>query len=933
MTAKTYTRSFAGGEISPLLYGRLDLAKNQTGLAVCRNFLVTPQGPIENRPGFQFVIPTRGGTAALIPFTFNAAQSFVLEFGDQYIRFHTGGSTLLNVSNSIANITVANPAVFTVTAHGYQPGNWVFTGDITFMPALSRRWGIVTTVPTADTFTLTDLYGTPISTLGSGPFVTGDVASVYELASPYAVEDVFDLHYVQSADVLTIVHQGYEPRELRRLGVAEWTLTPIPFAPSIGTPGAPTATAHGPGGGTPIVHTYAVTALASGTLAEESQTSPSATADNDLTVDGNYNLVQPPSVNGAARFDIYKLKSGIYGFIGQTDGSAFRDDNFDADLTKTPPLLTNPFAVGAIVSVPVLNGGSGYRSIPLGGGEITGVTVDNGGSGYTVAPTVTAAGAGGSGTGATFTVQLVIGGDAVAAITVDTPGSGYQLPITMTFAGGGGGTGAAATAAATPAVDSVVTAAVSDGGGPGAGAVVKPVVAGGVITGVQVVEPGAGYTSPVVTIVEAAGGTGAVFGDPVLTGSDVFPRAVSYYEQRRIFGGTTSGPQTIWATRSGTESNMTYSIPTQDDDAITARIVAREAQEVRHLVPLNDLIALTSGGVWRITSSDGGALTPATLSVKPQSYVGASAVTPIVTNSSVIYAPDRGAHLRELGFKWETQTFQAEDVSVLAPHLADFHTITQMAYSKSPYQILWAVREDGVLLALTHQPEHEVKAWHQHITDGTFQSVCAVPEGNDDGVYVVTRRFINSSERSYIERMHTRQFATLADAFFVDCGATYSGVPISVVTGLHHLEGETVVILADGGVERSQTVTNGQVTLTAPASTVHVGLPYNADAQTMPLAIEGAPAFGQGMTKNLNQVTLSLYQSSALSVGPSFDRLRENPLRSMSDPYGSPPALKSGIVQIKPDPMWQQDGVLCIRQSAPLPLTVRSISLEVQTGG
>lgn len=930
MTTKTFTRSFAGGEISPLLYGRLDLAKNQTGLAKCLNFLVTPQGPVENRPGFEYVVHARGSVAALIPFTFNTVQSFALEFGDEYIRFHTAGGTLLEASKPITAITVASPGVFTSAAHGYTVGKWVFLADIGGMPTISGRWGIVASAPTADTFVLTDLFGDLINTTGSPAYTGGGtVSAVYEINSPYAVEDVFDLHYVQSADVLTIVHQAYEPRELRRLGATNWTLATIPFVPSVATPGAPTAAARGPGGGTPIVHTYAVTALATSTL-EESQASASVAVNNDLSVAGNYNTVQPQAVTGAARFNIYKLKSGIYGFVGQSDGSAFRDDNVEPDVSKTPPLAANPFAVGAIVSVPITNGGSSYLSTASTGGDITSITVTAGGTGYTSAPAVTASGAGGTGTGAVLTASVALG--VVGSIAVTNAGSGYVSPVTITISGGGG-SGATATAAANPVVDNTVRAVISDGGGPGTGALIQPVVIGGAVVGVQVLAAGSGYTTPSVTVTNAAGGTGAVFGTPVITGADVHPGAVSYYEQRRIFGGTAGSPQTIWATRSGTESNMSYSIPTQDDDAITARIVAREAQTVRHLVPMGELLALTSGGVWKISSSDGGAITPATFSVRPQSYVGASNAQPITTSDSVLYVQARGSHAREISYSWQAQKYTSADLSLLAPHLFDFKSIGQLAFSATPYQVLWSVRSDGVLLGNTYQPEHEVKAWHQHATAGTFESVCSIPEGNEDGVYVVVRRTINGTTMAYIERMHSRQFATLADAFFVDCGASYSGAPATVIRGLNHLEGESVAILADGGVQPVQTVTAGQVTLSSPASTVHVGLPYDCDAQTMPLASEALAAFGQGVAKNVNKVWLSVLQSSSIKAGPSFTRLRSYVQRTVEELYGSPPALKTGMAEITLDPQWQQEGSLCIRQSDPLPLTLRALTLETATGG
>ena len=925
---KTYTRSFAGGEIAELLYGRLDLAKNQTGLARCLNFEVTPQGPIENRAGFEYMLKTKlASQAVLIPFTYNADQSFALEFGHQYIRFHTQGGTLLEASKAITAITQANPGMFTIVGHGYANGDWVFLGSIGGMTSLTGRWGIVANA-TANTFTLTDLFGAAISTASLAAYTGGGTASrVYEIATPYDAADLYDLHYVQSADVLTITHQEYAIRELRRLGATNWQLSTPSFAPTISTPATPSLAAGGPGGGTPKTLSYVTTAIAADTL-EESLASTAVSTSIDLGVSGNYVDITPAATANAVRYNVYKRigNGGLYSYIGQTDGTTFRDSNIVPDESQTPPLAANPFAQGRISAVAVTAGGAGYGSVPQTGGVIDSVTVTNGGSGYTVAPTVTAAG---GGSGATFTAVLT--GDAVTSVTITNGGSLYSSP-TLSFSGGGGGSGATATATATPIVNHTVTLSVSGGGG--SGAVLEPVIVGGVFTGVRVSNGGSGYTAPVVTVTDAAGGAGATFSASI-TGSDVYPQAVSYFEQRRCFGGSLSLPQHVLTTRSGTESNMTYSIPTRDDDAITARIVAREAQVVRHLVPLNDLLALTSGGVWRISPASGDPLTPASVSAKAQSYVGASMVQPVVAIDSVLYAPERGSHIREVSYKWESQNYQSQDVAVLAPHLFDFKAILQLAYSRTPYQVLWAVRDDGVLLGLTHQPEHEVKAWHQHTTrDGdTFESVCAIPEGDEDGIYAIVQRSINGQTVQYIERRHSRMIATLADAFFVDAGATYEGAAATTITGLWHLEGEEVTILADGGVEPMQTVANGTITLGRAASKVHVGLGYNADAQTLPIAQEGVAAFGQGSAKNVSEVWLRVKESSGIQAGPSFERLRLLASRSMTDDPGNAPARLSGVYPIKIDGKWQQDGSVCVRQSAPLPLTIQSLVLDVANGG
>lgn len=685
MSRKSFVRSFAGGEVSPQLYGRLDLAKYQTGLAKCLNFRVTPQGPVENRPGFEFVRECKYGSliAVLIPFSFSSQQTFALEFGEGYIRFHTQGGTLLS---------------------------------------------------------------------GGVP---------YEIATPYPNDILRDLHFVQSADVMTITHPGYETRELRRLAATNWALTVVSFVPTIGTPAAPAAVAASPGGaGTSINHDYVTTAIAAETL-EESAPSPPTTAANDLTIAGNYNDILPGAVTGAVRHNIYKGLGGVYGYIGQCEpgGPSLDDYNIVPDMSKTPPLSRSPF-----------------------------------------------------------------------------------------------------------------------------------------------------------------------------TGAGNYPGAVSYFEQRRCFGGSTNKPQNVELTRSGTESNMSYSIPTQDDDAISARIVAREANTIRHLVPLGDLLVLTSGGIWRIAPGSGEALTPSSFSARPQSYVGASNAQPVVTSKSVLYVADRGAHIQEVSYRWETQTYQSDDISVLAPHLFDYKGVVQLAYAKAPVQTLWAVRDDGILLGLTHMPEQEINAWHQHDTQGFFESVCAVAEGTEDGVYVIVRRAINGQTVRYVERLHTRQFTEVADAFFLDSGLTYEGAAATTISGLDHLEGEEVAILADGGVEPVQTVTGGQITLTAAASKVHVGLAYNCDLQTLPWGDERLMAMGQGLGKNINEAKLRVLQSSSVKLGPSFDKLTEYRQRS-SEPYGSPPDLVTGTISVKPSPQWQEDGALCIRQAAPLPLTIQSMTLEVETGG
>lgn len=580
----------------------------------------------------------------------------------------------------------------------------------------------------------------------------------YEIANPYAEADLFDVHYVQSADVLTLVHPNYAPRELRRLGATNWQLTTLSFAASIAAPGAPSLSAAGH---TAVKYTYyyVVTAVDSEGVSESAASAASSVGGN-LFETGATVTISWAAVTGASRYNVYKLQGGLYGYIGQTTGLSIVDDNISPDLGKTPPLY-----------------------------------------------------------------------------------------------------------------------------------------------------------------------------DSVFGGAGDYPGAVSYFEQRRCFAGTTNKPQNIWMTKSGTESNMSYSLPIRDDDRIAFRVAAREANTIRHIVPLTQLLLLTSSAEWRVTSVNSDAITPSTISVRPQSYVGSSNVQPVIINNTLIYGAARGGHVRELAYNWQASGFITGDLSLRAPHLFDTFDIVDMAYAKAPQPMVWFVSTSGRLLGLTYVPEQQVGAWHWHDTDGVFESCTVVAEGSEDVLYCVVRRTINGASVRYVERMASRQFSDQADAFFVDCGATYSGVPADVISGLGHLEGKTVSILADGAVHPQRVVTGGSITLDIEASTVQIGLPIEADLQTLPLAVQLQDgSFGQGRFKNVNKVWLRVYRSSGIFVGPSASELTEAKQRTTEN-YGAPPALKSEEIPLVLTPSWADSGQIFVRQSDPLPLTVVSMTAEVALGG
>jgi hypothetical protein len=420
--------------------------------------------------------------------------------------------------------------------------------------------------------------------------------------------------------------------------------------------------------------------------------------------------------------------------------------------------------------------------------------------------------------------------------------------------------------------------------------------------------------------------------DAVFSGAGNYPGAVCYFQQRRCFAGTLNAPQNSWMSNSGTESMFNYSLPSLDTDRVAFRVAALKADTIQHLVPMLQLILLTSESEFAVVPGGTNAITPSTVSVNPQSYVGASNVQPTIINTSMLYAAARGGHVREMGYAWTVNGYMTADLSLRAAHLFDNLTLVDQAYSKSPWPIVWFVSSSGDLLGLTYIPEEQLGAWHHHDTQGAFESIACVAEGSEDVLYAVVNRTINGQTVRYVERMATRLFGDLQNAFFVDAGISQSFPnPVTTVSGLTWLEGCTVAVLADGAVQSQKTVSDGAITLDYAASVVQVGLPYTSDLLTLPAVLQ-LDGYGQGRMKNINKAWVKVYQSSGILVGPDADHLTEIKQRT-TEPWGSPPALQSAELQVMTTPSWQTGGQVLIRQQNPLPLDVVGLTLEVAIGG
>lgn len=416
--------------------------------------------------------------------------------------------------------------------------------------------------------------------------------------------------------------------------------------------------------------------------------------------------------------------------------------------------------------------------------------------------------------------------------------------------------------------------------------------------------------------------------EPINTAGN-YPGSVGYYQQRKLFANTDNQPQILHASQTGNFDSMRFSTPARDSDGITFVINSRQVNEIRHIVSIEDLILLTSGQPFRVTEGQDFVLTPSTIGAKPQGKYGCSKVRPAIVDDSVIFVEDKGGKVRDLRYGIENARYTGSDLSIMAEHLFKDVTVVDMTYASDPYGALWCVMSDGSLLGLTYQREHKVWAWHRHDTDGLFESVSSVSEGDSDAVYFVVKRTIDGTDVRYVERLSERYDTDAEDSFYVDSGLSYDGVATTAISGLDHLEGETVVVLADGNVVRDLVVASGAITLPRAASVVHAGLPYVSDLKTLP--IDQNQASTQGKKLNVSEVNIALLNSRGGWVGYDEDNLIEIKPRFQSDSYDTI-ALKTSEVKVAILPDWNSDGQILVRQIDPLPLSILSITPEFDIG-
>lgn len=1084
-----------------------------------------------------------------IPFQFNINQGYVLEFGQVYLRIKYRGAYITEATKTVTSVSIAG--LFTTsTNHGYSVGDWVYdVGNVGFS---GLTW-IVASTPAANTFTVTDLFGNVISSATiSG---AGTVARIYTVVSPYAAVDLPYLKFTQSADTMSLccVNQAtlteYPPYELTRVGNTNWVFSLVTFGASISPPTRVSSAAQSSATHS-TWYSYVVTATDSVTGDESIASLATNVQNNDISVNAGSNTITWSPVAGAAYYSVYRATPSynvpvpigqLYGFIGQSYGVQLVDTNIEADLTRTPPLHQDPFARNEIVSVTITSGGTGltqdtifyavttgtgtgFAGAPvINSGSLVAFIVTNGGSGYLNSDTIAFS------TRATGTYTFT--GNPVAAQNIVLNG------VTWTFVAGtpsGNQTKIQATAEQTVAQLSLDLNASGNASinvaSYSSNALVLTItyIAGGV--GGNAYTLAAGTYGGSVSGATLAGGASAVATGTLTIGpsSGTYPSVVAYYQQRRVYASTLNRPNTYFFSQPGSFKNMDFSTPSVDDDAIVGNPWAQQVNGIQFMTPMTTgLITLTGNGAWLVNGGNNSAITPSSQTAQAQAYNGSSpTIPPLVINYNMLYVQSKGSIVRDLSFNFLVNVFTGDDKTLLSDHLFNFHQLKQWAYSEEPYKLVWAVRDDGILLSLTYLKEQEIYGWARHDTNGIVVGVCSITEPPVDAVYTIVKRFIpgENQYKYYSERMDDRNWETVEDCFCVDAGLSYpmtypnatlipaaadgtdnisavnliaggsgytapvvtavdligggagatfsvtlsSGVitainvltqgqnyvqgstlvitditgsdaiaqpiitnnisftassavfssgnvgdvirisnnnsntvgttniatngggkavitsfvsstsvianitqpitnvvpddplftpvpvspnewsistPVTEVSGLNHLEGMEVAILADGSVVTNQTVEDGAITLTVAASAITIGLPFIAQAQSLYMEVPDQATI-QGKRKNIQAVTVRVESSRGFSLGSNqpdqstqpngatvpWTNMREVKERNATIQAGFAIPLFTGDIRGLIDGDWATPGQVAIQQTYPLPLNVLALIPEYTAG-
>lgn len=879
--------NFNTGEISPHLAARAEFDKYHAGFEILENFQVLPQGPITRRIGTRFVAETKYSSkkSRLVKFQFNVTDTYVLEFGDYYIRFYKG-TAQLGAPYEIATpygegdiwglMFEQSADILYIFHDDHRPRKLSRTGDtswtlskINFKPPPSyvdnTDLGIACTPGTG-----ADAAGTEdvTFTLASAGWHWADAGrAIISGAARAIITDVTSTTVVNA----TIVDSWPNTTQM---SAGSWHLTGSPVA-------AITPEAKAPiGKKIYVIMTEndatpkSVSAAYSGTTITITYTSHNLSTNDWVLMAG----AAVGSYNG-----IFKI--------------TFIDANTFTYTAKSAP---NAAPGGTLVcSV----GFAGFRTADVG-------KYIKGNDGLIIIRK--------------YENEYLVKAEILSVLKDKSTGYAGEWSLEVESFGG-----------KDLAAEKTVTSITRTGN-----TATATVTAHGYSAADSVVFYGANQTgyNDVIKLISAATDTFTFFVEDTIvtpaTGTikcrkctPSFPTAAVFHQNRLFLASTRQQPQSKWGSITGDYEN--FAVGTKDDNALDRALTTQN--RIRWMTATKNIVIGTYGEEMVAGTKDNSAITPTNEQVFRQTTYGSAKIQPIVVGNVIIFVQRSGYKLREFLYSFMTDDYQATDLTQLANHitspfllgLPDWNLggIVDMTQQKEPNSYIFAVRADGVLLCLTYDKLSNIYAWSRFITDGVFESIVSVPASGRERVWAIVKRTINGATKRYVEYFDDEAWGVSSGwkwaPLLTDCAKTYNFSPAQVsVTGLSHLEGKTVNVLGDGLLQASKVVTSGAITLDTAASHVEVGLSYQSHALTVRPEANMPDGTMQGRMKGWAEIVLRLYQT--LGGYANEEAMEYNVEAGVRTPF-------TGDYHIR-NLGYDEGGRICIRQPDPLPMTVLAIA-------
>lgn len=900
--------SFGGGIISSSAFSRVDLQKWGSAVKTMDNFFVHAEGGTSNRAGTEYVHVAKDSTETLrlITFEFNEEQAYALEFSDQRLRVYQNGGIVLETAQNITAATQANPVVVTVASHGYSNGDDVYVTGVVGMTELNGKFFTVANV-TTNTFELSGIDGTGYMAYSSG----GTAAKVFELALPYADSDLATLKFRQSNDVMYLAHRSYAPRKLSRTGAAAWTIEIIDFKPDQTYPTGISVTANTTGTTT---YKYKVTAVAEETAEEslvgtgDTATITGATQANPVvitaTAHGYSNgdevhisgIVGMTELNGL-RFTIANSTANTFELSG-IDGTAYTAYTSGGSADRTHQVITNGAATADnTITFTAVTGAESYNIYKE----------DNGLWGFI---------------GATETTSFT--DDNIAADLEDTAPK-WRQPFTDTSSY------------------------------PGAVGLHEQRSAWGNTTD----DPLGTWLSQTsqfenMNVSSPTRATDAIKLRLVTGKGNEIRHFRSFKDRLFIF---TSG--VLWSLRPG-----------GNDDAITPSSKQLSVEEYLSSTDIPPItikrnILMVSG-----KTNEGFEVHSLGYDLQSDAYTGS----------------DLTVLAREL---FEQHTIKewayAERPYRYLACVRDDGKLLMMTYLQEHQVFAWSVwgpANGGLFKSVCSVPEGQDDALYfviertingstvkyterlherdfTNIEDAFFVDCGLTYDGTDPktitGATQANPVVITSTAHGYangdrvllaslggMTELNNREFTVAnvtANTFELNgidgtgytaysSGGT-SQLVVQTISGLDHLEGETIIALVDGNLETGLTVSSGSVTLTNYCTKAHLGLSWFGQLDSLPLdtAVQTL-----AKPKIVKQVTLRVKDTRGLFIGPDADNLEEYPSRS-TELWGDPAATLTDLIKIPISDDWGREGGITVQSEPGLPMTILSWVADTDVGG